>query len=148
MCIFSHVSMCRKYNHFCTMCFACVLGLGIIGWIFISTISKTWKWSLITAIIFYHTCTATTMAVGMCNGISTKALLLHVHSGTHNDVIKWKHVLHYWPFVRGIHRSLWALWVEGNHFSGKLHRRDKAPVHPSDQVISTLLDIQQVVIWT
>ena len=23
----------------------------------------------------------------------------------HDDVIKWKHFLHYWPFVRGIHRS-------------------------------------------
>ena len=23
----------------------------------------------------------------------------------HDDVIKWKHVLRYWPFVRGIHRS-------------------------------------------
>ena len=23
----------------------------------------------------------------------------------HNDVIKWKHFLRYWPFVRGIHRS-------------------------------------------
>ena len=22
----------------------------------------------------------------------------------HNDVIKWKHFTHYWPFVRGIHR--------------------------------------------
>ena len=23
----------------------------------------------------------------------------------HDDVIKWKHFLHYWPFVQGIHRS-------------------------------------------
>ena len=23
----------------------------------------------------------------------------------HHDVIKWKHCPHYWPFVRGIHRS-------------------------------------------
>ena len=23
----------------------------------------------------------------------------------HDDVIKWKHFLHYWPFVRGIHQS-------------------------------------------
>ena len=23
---------------------------------------------------------------------------------THDDIIKWKHFLHYWPFVRGIHR--------------------------------------------
>ena len=26
--------------------------------------------------------------------------------GLHDDVIKWKHFLRYWPFVRGIHRSL------------------------------------------
>ena len=25
----------------------------------------------------------------------------------HDDVIKWKHFPHYWPFVRGIHRSRW-----------------------------------------
>ena len=24
----------------------------------------------------------------------------------HDDVIKWKHFPHYWPFVRGIHQSL------------------------------------------
>ena len=24
---------------------------------------------------------------------------------THDDVIRWKHYLRYWPFVRGIHRS-------------------------------------------
>ena len=24
---------------------------------------------------------------------------------THDDVIKWKHFLRHWPFVRGIHRS-------------------------------------------
>ena len=24
---------------------------------------------------------------------------------THDDVIKWKHIPRYWPFVRGIHRS-------------------------------------------
>ena len=24
---------------------------------------------------------------------------------THDDVIKWKHLPRYWPFVRGIHRS-------------------------------------------
>ena len=25
----------------------------------------------------------------------------------YDDVIKWKHFLHNWPFVRGIHRSRW-----------------------------------------
>ena len=24
---------------------------------------------------------------------------------SHDDIIKWKHLPHYWPFVRGIHRS-------------------------------------------
>ena len=27
------------------------------------------------------------------------------YNATHDDVIKWKHFPHYWPFVRGIHRS-------------------------------------------
>ena len=27
------------------------------------------------------------------------------HPRLHDDVIKWKHFSHYWPFVRGIHRS-------------------------------------------
>ena len=35
---------------------------------------------------------------------------LFTHTGLHfinihDDVIKWKHFPHYWPFVRGIHRS-------------------------------------------
>ena len=29
----------------------------------------------------------------------------HNKTQTHDDVIKWKHLPHYWPFVRGIHRS-------------------------------------------
>ena len=28
-----------------------------------------------------------------------------VTTGTHDDVIKWRHLPRYWPFVRGIHRS-------------------------------------------
>ena len=28
------------------------------------------------------------------------------HRPAHDDVIKWKHFPRYWPFVRGIHRSL------------------------------------------
>ena len=31
---------------------------------------------------------------------------IHVeHLPSHDDVIKWKHLPHYWPFVRGIHQS-------------------------------------------
>ena len=60
----------------------------------------------------------------------------------HDDVIKWKHVPRYWPFVRGIHRSpvnyphegLWrralmfsliCAWIEGwvnNRECGDLRR--------------------------
>ena len=28
-----------------------------------------------------------------------------IGSLNHDDIIKWRHFLHYWPFVRGIHRS-------------------------------------------
>ena len=61
----------------------------------------------------------------------------------HYDVIKWKHFPRYWPFVRGIHRSLvnsphkgqWrralmfsliCVWINGwvnNHEAGDLRRR-------------------------
>ena len=30
---------------------------------------------------------------------------VHILQITHDDVIKWKHFLRHWPFVRGIHRS-------------------------------------------
>ena len=32
-------------------------------------------------------------------------VLLQNFLNSHDDVIKWKHFLHYWPFVRGIHWS-------------------------------------------
>ena len=32
-------------------------------------------------------------------------LFLCICPSIHDDVMKWKHFLHYWPFVRGIHRS-------------------------------------------
>ena len=38
---------------------------------------------------------------------SAQAYLLHDHGDdmkTHDDVIKWKHLTRYWPFVRRIHR--------------------------------------------
>ena len=63
-------------------------------------------------------------------------------SRNHDDVIKWKHFLHYWPFVRGIHRSpvnsphkgqwrgalmfsLISVWIDGwvtNDEAGDLRR--------------------------
>ena len=33
-------------------------------------------------------------------------LIMLENAWRHDDVIKWKHFLRYWPFVRGIHRSL------------------------------------------
>ena len=36
-------------------------------------------------------------------------------SGTHDDVIKWKHFPRYWPFVRGIH---WSRWIPRTKASG------------------------------
>ena len=37
------------------------------------------------------------------NNISDKSQ--NRHGLNHEDIIKWKHSLHYWPFVRGIHQS-------------------------------------------
>ena len=36
---------------------------------------------------------------------SNKTQLSFEVSGTHDDVMKWKHFPRHWPFVRGIHRS-------------------------------------------
>ena len=43
----------------------------------------------------------------MCNFLAhfTSWHLDHLKEN-HDDIIKWKHFPHYWPFVRGIHRSL------------------------------------------
>ena len=38
----------------------------------------------------------------VCRLLCTKLLF---KPSMHDDVIKWKHFLRYWPFVRGIHRS-------------------------------------------
>ena len=37
-------------------------------------------------------------------GVSPRLSLV---ASIHDDVIKWKHFPHYWPFMRGIHRSRW-----------------------------------------
>ena len=39
--------------------------------------------------------------------ILIKVSLMFPHGGSHDYVIKWKHFLRDWPFVRGIHRSQW-----------------------------------------
>ena len=46
-----------------------------------------------------------------CTAIQFDAFIFAIHyysflfQWCHDDVIKWKHFLRYWPFVRGIHRS-------------------------------------------
>ena len=45
---------------------------------------------------------------GLVTGSSNMVIFqldTHNKQVTHDDVIKWKHFLHYWPFVWGIHRS-------------------------------------------
>ena len=37
---------------------------------------------------------------------STASTQFMTNMTSHDDVIKWKHFPHYWPFVRGIHQSL------------------------------------------
>ena len=40
---------------------------------------------------------------GWCLGVVWSTWLSYVDK--HDDIIKWKHYLHYWPFVWGIHQS-------------------------------------------
>ena len=78
----------------------------------------------------------------------------------HDDVIKWKHSLRYWPFVRGIHRSpvssphkvgwrgalmfsLICAWINGwvnNREAGDLRRHR---VH-NDVIVMTWLELELV----
>ena len=39
-------------------------------------------------------------------GTGKKESGVHITGGNHDDVIKWKHFPHYYPFVRGSHQSL------------------------------------------
>ena len=40
--------------------------------------------------------------------LSIRISLSYIGYQQHEDVIKWKHFPRYWPFVRGIH---WSLWI-------------------------------------
>ena len=42
------------------------------------------------------------LAIKLCQVVTVE---LHYNGTIHDDVIKWKHFLRYWPFVRGIQRS-------------------------------------------
>ena len=53
----------------------------------------------------------TTPLVTMKTSNSTSSNMPEINMNTgevncHDDVIEWKHIPRYWPFVRGIHRSL------------------------------------------
>ena len=37
-----------------------------------------------------------------------------LHFSCYDDVIKWKHFPHYWPFMRGIHRSRWIPYTKAS----------------------------------
>ena len=45
-------------------------------------------------------------ALSKCRFPSQKAAMLTFLTISHDDIIKWKHFLRYWPFMQGIHRSL------------------------------------------
>ena len=56
-------------------------------------------WDAILNYVIRMTCSNGFMSSG-CMAYSV------IHSVLHDDVIKWRHFPRYWPFVRGIHRSL------------------------------------------
>ena len=68
----------------------------------------TFKW---TGHFLYHAVNSNLSWNG-CSSIS-------IVSVWHDDIIKWKHFPHYWPFVRGIHQSLVNSQHEG-HWRGAL----------------------------
>ena len=63
----------------------------------------------------------------------------------HDDVIKWKHFPHYWPFVRGIHQSHRSSLVLHNdliyvsHFQYFHGQIDNQYMHVDHFIISILL---------
>ena len=54
-------------------------------------------------VLFYLSSHANDMIV--CGFALARDMLIHREAIEHYDVIKWKHFLRYWPFVRGNHRS-------------------------------------------
>ena len=61
-------------------------------------LSKLVFYCHLVIIFMYHQCNN--------SGPSRTVILNFDGSGScHDDVIKWKHLPRYWPFVRGIHRS-------------------------------------------
>ena len=51
-----------------------------------------------------HLCNVSTLLEDI-NFIVLIITITYITQLNHDDVIKWKHIPRYWPFVRGIHRS-------------------------------------------
>ena len=58
----------------------------------------SWASGSMTVQLSFESCTA----IGQSAGGSVRS--------SHDDVIKWKHYLRYWPFFRGIHQSPAGFW--------------------------------------
>ena len=57
----------------------------------------------------------------LCTDLSSRGYFGIQHCSYHDDVIKWKHFPHYWPFVRGIHRPV--MWSFNVFFDLCLYKR-------------------------
>ena len=55
------------------------------------TTQETWTWCIMTN--------------------TTEACMPPITPISHDDLMTWKHLLRYWPFVRGIHQSPRSEWV-------------------------------------
>ena len=63
-------------------------------------------WVIQINVLVYFVCSLTFSIRALLNNKKDKVVWSHGANGTlHDDVTKWIHSPHYWPFVRGIHRS-------------------------------------------
>ena len=101
-------------------------------------------WSRSPSILWIFVITSRCRGSPICYYLrkSTTTVPLPMHHVLHDDVIKWKHLPRYWPFVRGIHWSpdhtphkgqwrkalmfsLICVWINGwvnNRATGNLRR--------------------------
>ena len=80
-------------------------GFQSISGIYIVLFWIVWQCALCSTVIWRG---SRVMYVALCYIAMTSfcVMLLGMHPPVHDDVIKWKHFPHYWPFVQGIHWSL------------------------------------------
>ena len=61
---------------------------------------------IVTTVLWHRTVSHVIIVMVMVNNSAQLSLPPQCHvTYIHDDAIKWKHFPHYWPFVRGIHRS-------------------------------------------